>query len=140
MGGRGASAGGKYIYNGKEHEYGDEYTTVLEYKNIKFITYNDSTAAKSPAETRTTGRIYVTIDGSNEPKYISLYDQHGMLKEQIDLKGKAHWNDGIKYDPPHIHLGLNHKESGFRGIPTKGEQKLIDMVRDLWNNKDKQEK
>jgi len=36
MGGRGASSG-SYKWKGEEHTYGDEYETLYEYRNIKFI-------------------------------------------------------------------------------------------------------
>ena len=56
MGGRGTSSG----VSDKGKPYGTEYTTLLTSGNIKFVRYNDSGSAKTPRETMTRGRVYVT--------------------------------------------------------------------------------
>ena len=69
MGGRGASSG----MSVKGKKYGTEYRTLLQYKNIKFVQYNDARNSKVPMETMTKGRIYVTV-GKGGPRSISLYN------------------------------------------------------------------
>ena len=58
MGGRGSSSG----VSVKGKAYGTEYTTLHESGNIKFVRYNDSKSSKTPIETMTNRRVYVTID------------------------------------------------------------------------------
>lgn len=134
MGGRGASSG----MSDKGKPYGSEYHTVYQSGNIKFVKYNDSSAAKSPMETMTKGRIYVTIateKGVDKPKYITYYDKNNKRMKQIDLYGQEHKVDGKK-TIPHTHKGYNHDEKGtFK--PTPREQKMIDRVKKTWDNRHK---
>ena len=69
MGGRGASSG--VSVSGKR--YGTEFSTLYKSGNIKFVRYNDSTATKSPMETMTKGRVYVTVNSRNELKSITYF-------------------------------------------------------------------
>ena len=94
MGSRGARSGISDV--GKE--YGTEYDTILKYQNIKFVKYKDSKSAKSPMETMSKGRIYVTVNGQNELVYITYYDSDGKRKRQIDLN-HYHEIDGKKEKP-----------------------------------------
>ena len=66
MGGRGSSSG----VSVKGKAYGTEYTTLHESGNIKFVRYNDSKSSKTPIETMTNRRVYVTID--NRDNILSL--------------------------------------------------------------------
>ncbi len=80
MGGRGSS-GGVSIKNKK---YGSEYKSLLTYGNIKFVvTKAGNTTA--PLETMTRNRIYVTLDISGNPKYITYYDRENKRSKQIDM-------------------------------------------------------
>jgi len=129
MGGRGASSGRQYKFNGINYNYGDEYHSILKFGNINFVEQNNKErAVTAPQETMTKGRIYVTIDETNEPKYITYYNNKGIKVKQIDLKGKEHF---IKGEPkiPHTHKGKNHKTAKTRELSPK-EQKYrftIDM-------------
>lgn len=128
MGGRGASSG--VSHNGKAYE--TEYKTVLQSGNIKFVRYNDSVTAKSPMETMIAGRIYVTVDRDNAPKYITMYDENGKRYKQIDVTGKPHMIDG---EPviPHVHYGYEHDEHGS-GRTTAEDDALIERVNNIWRS------
>ena len=127
MGGRGSSSG--YSVNGRR--YGTEFHTVYKSGNIKFVKYNDSTAAKTPMETMTMGRVYVTVTDDNQLKSITYYDKNGLRTKQIDLD-KPH--NGMQ---PHTHHGYNHNENdGPKGAanPTTEEKSMVDRVTKLWYN------
>ncbi len=129
MGGRGA-ASGKYRKRGIDHTYGDEYETVWEYRNIKYVKAIEG-AATAPMETMTQGRIYVTVNAQGKLKSITYYSS-GSKYKQIDLD-HAHTVDG-KGENPHTHVGYVHDESGTRR-PNKREQKMIDRVIKIWQNR-----
>ena len=128
MGGRGASSG----VSNKGKKYGTEYTTLLQSGNIKFVRYNDAGSAKSPMETMTKGRVYVTVNHKNELKSITLYDDGKGIK-QVDLRGTAHMINGEKV-LPHSHVGYEHDEKGTKKL-TKKENALIAKVNKIWENK-----
>ena len=83
MGGRHASRIVSYYRDkhGRFTRYGEEYKCELQVGKIKFVTrrsrngYKDPPAA--PLETRTHGRIYVTIGRNGQPKAVTFYDKHG---------------------------------------------------------------
>ncbi|RHN01489.1 hypothetical protein [Dielma fastidiosa] len=129
MGGRGASSG----VSNKGKKYGTEYTTLLQSGNIKFVRYNDAGSAKSPMETMTKGRVYVTVNHKNELKSITLYDDDGKRIKQVDLRGTAHMINGEKV-LPHSHVGYEHDEKGTKKL-TKKENALIAKVNKIWENK-----
>ena len=129
MGGRGASSG----VSNKGKKYGTEYTTLLQSGNIKFVRYNDAGSAKSPMETMTKGRVYVTVNHKNELKSITLYDDDGKRIKQVDLRGTAHMIKGEKV-LPHSHVGYEHDEKGTKKL-TKKENALIAKVNKIWENK-----
>lgn len=124
MGGRGASSGRSV----KGKNYGTEYTTLLKSGNIKFVRYNDSGSAKSPQETMTKSRVYVTVNDKNHLKSITYYDQNNKRYKQIDL---SHPHNEIK--GYHTHYGYAHAENGTK-TPTPKEQKMIDRVNKIWYN------
>ena len=96
--------------------------------NIKFVRYNDSTSAKTPMETMTKGRVYVTINAKDEVSSITYYDNTNKRKRQIDL---THAHNGKK---PHTHHGYIHDENGTTGL-TVEEKKMIDKVKNEWYNR-----
>lgn len=131
MGGRGASSG----ISNKGHKYGTEYHTVLRDENIKFVKNNNAGSTKTPMETMTKCRVYVTINERNELSAITYYDNSGKRTKQIDLQ-KAH--RGIK---PHTHHGYEHNENdspkGASHLSTE-ERKMVDRIRKIWyNNKNR---
>lgn len=130
MGGRGA-ASGRYFRSWKWHTYGDEYHTVAEFRNIKFIKANEGSTT-APMETRTQGRVYVVINKSGNIKSITYYKGNGMRRKQIDLD-HDHLINGEK-KRPHTHLGYVHDENGTRE-PTRREQAMIERIRRLWYNR-----
>ena len=102
MGGRGASSG----VSVKGKKYGTEYRTLLQYKNIKFVQYNDARNSKVPMETMTKGRIYVTV-GKGGPRSISLYNRKGLRLAQIDIAGTpAIFIDTVQISAIYISNGL----------------------------------
>lgn len=126
MGGRGASSGVS-----KKKKYGTEYRMVHEFENIKFIAQNEETPVKTPMETMTKNRIYVTLGKDGEPKSITSYDENGKRERQIDLT-HYHTVNGTK-TKPHTHMGYEHEENGTRKLSIK-ENKLIDKVMKAWEN------
>ena len=130
MGGRGSASGARRLNNGTIIPYGSEYHAVFEDGDIKFVIPNTINTT-APMDTMTKGRIYVTLDYKQEPKFITMYDDSGKRTLQIDLSGKSHWVNGEKLDPPHVHLGYNHDENGSRK-PNSYEESLIERVNTLW--------
>ena len=108
--------------------YGTEYSTLYQSGNIKFVRYNDSTSAKTPMETMTKGRVYVTINAKDEVSSITYYDNTNKRKRQIDL---THAHNGKK---PHTHHGYIHDENGTTRL-TVEEKKMIDKVKNEWYNR-----
>lgn len=132
MGGRGASSG-VYKWRGKIHIYGDEYHTVLQYRNIKFVKINEGSTT-APMETMTQGRVYVTVAEDDHLKSITYYTGSGKRRKQIDLD-HPHNIEGVG-ESPHTHLGNKHNEFGDRKL-TKKERKMVDRVLKIWNNREK---
>ncbi|MCD7881084.1 MAG: hypothetical protein LUG47_05380 [Clostridiales bacterium] len=124
MGGRGASSG----VSVKGKPYGSEYTTLLQSGNIKFVRYNDSTSAKTPMETMTRGRVYVTVNSEDNLVAITYYDNANKRRKQIDL---THEHEGKK---PHTHEGLWHDENGTHRL-TPEEKAMVERVQKLWYNR-----
>lgn len=124
MGGRGASSG----ISKKGKKYGSEFSTLLKSGNIKFVKYNDSKSAKSPMETMTKGRVYVTVNSENKLKFITYYDTKGKRTKQIDLD-RPHDKKSI-----HTHHGYEHAEFGTTGLSTK-EKNMVKRVMEIWNNR-----
>ncbi len=108
--------------------YGREYTTLLKSGNIKFVRYNDGTSAKSPMETMTKGRVYVTVNNQDIPTVISYYSTENKRMKSIDL---THEHYGIS---PHTHEGYIHDEGGTHR-PDAKEQKMVERVLKLWYNR-----
>lgn len=67
MGGRGASSG----ISRSGNKYGTEYSTLYQSGNIKFIKQNGVKNAKTPLETMTDGRVYVSVDKNDNLSSIS---------------------------------------------------------------------
>lgn len=124
MGGRGASSG----VSDKGKKYGTEYETLLKVGNIKFVKYKDSKSAKTPMETMTKGRIYVTVNNKGELTAITYYDKEGKRTKQIDLNHRHNGNI------PHVHIGYEHSEKGTTKLNTK-ENKMVDRIKKIWYNK-----
>ena len=128
MGGRGASSG--LSDSGKR--YGTEYETLAQFGNVKVVKYKDSSAAKTPMETMTPGRVYATVDKFNDIKFITIYDSELERTRQIDVKGRAHAGA-----LPHTHYGYEHNEYGtYPGVSTK-DSKLIEKILNNWETKRK---
>lgn len=127
MGTSGASSG--IAKNGRP--YGTEFTEILKSGNIKFVRYNDAKNAKSPMETMTKKRVYVTVNNDNQLKSIVFFDKNNKRYKQIDID-HTHIIDGKK-TIPHTHKGYNHDEHGTTA-PTKRELKIIERVQRIWYN------
>lgn len=129
MGGRGSSSG---IYITSK-PYSTEYHTIFQSGNIKFVQRNEGSAT-APLETRTKGRVYVTINEAGKIKFISYYDTQNKRTKTIDLD----IHKGMK---PHTHHGYEHNEKDSpKGAArlTPKEREMVERVRELWyNNKGK---
>lgn len=129
MGGRGASSG----ISEKGKKYGTEFSTLLKEGNIKFVKYNDSKSAKTPQETMTKGRVYVTVNDKEELSSITYYDTKGKRTKIIDL---MHSHNDIKGN--HAHHGYIHKENdGPKGATnlTPEEKRMVEFVKKIWLNR-----
>ena len=125
MGGRGASSG----ISNKGKIYGTEYKSILEKGNIKFVIPLKEKSVKTPMETMTRGRVYVTVNIKyNNPVSITYYDKFLKRSKQIDLN---HYHNGKK---PHAHIGYFHDEKGTRGLSVK-EKNLVENVLKIWDNR-----
>lgn len=95
------------------------------------LTPNDGSAT-APLETRTKGRVYVTVNEADSLKFISYYDQENKRAKTIDLD-KPH--KGLS---PHVHHGYSHDENdgqkGATGLSEK-ERKMVAKVTNLWHNR-----
>ena len=115
MGGRGASSG----ISDKGKPYGSQYQTVLRDGNITFVKAKTD-HPESLFETRTRGRVYVTV-GGNDILRITYYDTENKRTKQIDLD---HSHAKMK---PHVHHGYYHKEMMGRKA-----QQIFPQKRRLW--------
>lgn len=127
MGGRGASSG--ISVSGKP--YGSEFRTLVKESNIKFVKAVDG-AQKTPMETMTKGRVYVTLNKNDNIKAITYYDAANKRTKQIDLD-RPH--DKVS---PHTHHGYIHSENdsakGCANLTTE-EKKMVERVKKIWYNR-----
>lgn len=136
MGGRGASSGTRYYHNGQRWlSYGDEFESIHVAGNIKFVENKIDANTKAPKETRTQGRIYVTVNKKEDvPQYITYYDKKGKKFKQLDInqhyRHKKPTKDGIEVlDKKHRHFGYEHNEKGDGNLSTR-ERRMVASV--LW--------
>lgn len=125
MGGRGAALNRSYYRDrhGRFVTYGEEFATILQHGRIKFVTVkNPHDSVTAPRETRTQGRIYVTIS-KNKPKCITFYQNDGRKCVQIDLD---HLHHG---ECPHKHIGYNHGKDGKMNSTDKD---LVTKIMKIW--------
>jgi hypothetical protein len=126
MGGRGAASG----VSDKGLKYGTEFRTLMSVDNIKFVQFQNSTAATIPQETISAGRnrVYVLVK-DDKLKSITLYNSKGIVRRQIDLD---HKHKGVV---PHVHT-VNVNAWSREIVPaTKSDIAYIEKVRKLWNNR-----
>lgn len=127
MGGRGSSSG----ISDKGRKYGAEYTTLHQSGNIKFVRYNDSKSSKTPMETMTKGRVYVTISAKNEVRSVTYYDKNNKRFKQIDISGRPHYING-KAELPHTHHGYQHEEYRGTKLVSLKERKMVERALKTW--------
>ena len=101
---------------------------MLKSGNIKFImpTGHDSELF----ETKTKGRVYVTLTKEGNLKSIYYFDKNLEKTKNIDL---THTHNGKK---PHVHHGYEHAEkdaNGGTGLTPK-EKKMVDRVQKIWDD------
>lgn len=130
MGGRGASSGISRDKNGNpKNKYGTQYNTVLKAGNIKFVT-KVSRESETLMETKTPGRVYVTV-GGDDLISVMYFDQDNKRTKTIDL---SHPHKGMR---EHVHHGYEHSENdGVKGATrlNEKEKEMVDRVRRLWYN------
>ncbi len=141
MGGRGASIG-IYIWRGRSWYYGEEYTGIFKGKKftklsdedkqfllgnkIKFIK-SKGDSLRAPLETMTSGRIYVSVNKENRPKYITFYDDDNARTRQIDIEYQKGTITSI-----HAHTGYNSPHGGSHEKLTGAEGRLVKRILDFW--------
>lgn len=131
MGGRGSSSGMSVDKHGNpKYAYGTEFRTVLEAGNVKFVMSN-SGSAKTPMETMTKGRVYVTVNDQNKVKSITYYDKNNKRFKQIDVSGQEHLING-KRELPHTHHGYEHEEYRGTRLLSPKEKKMVERVLKTW--------
>lgn len=130
MGSNGARSGIRRDGRVYKHEYGDEYYTVHEVDNIKFIKNALKTSADVPKETQSGNRIYAVINKHDQIAFIAFYGKDGMLEKQIDF---MHKHSGK--DPPHVHVGYDHNTAETRDHFEDDEQETVDKVFKEWKNR-----
>lgn len=127
MGGRGSSSG--ISASGKS--YGSEFRALLKAGNIKFVKAVDG-AQKTPMETMTKGRVYVTLNKNDNIKAITYYDAENKRTKQIDLDRP---NNKVS---PHTYHGYIHSENdsakGYANLTTE-EKKMVEWVKKIWYNR-----
>lgn len=128
--------GGKYHKYGLDLQYGDEYKTILELKdlNVKIIVgkikENESSA---PQDSATPNRIYAIFEENNPDKRLKsfiFYNEQGRRYKQIDRDD--HKING-KNTNPHTHFGYVHNENGDDEV-SKEDLKLIAEIEKRWYN------
>ena len=130
MGGRGAARDRTYYRDrhGKFVKYGEEYKTILQHGRIKFVTSAVPTdSVTSPRETRTQGRVYVTVS-KGKLKSITFYRNDGRKRIQIDLDHKH------RGEQPHKHIGYNH---GKDGEMHTADKQLVKRIEKIWKEYNK---
>ena len=88
--------------------------------------------AKTPIETMTNRRVYVTIDNRDNISAITYYDEENKRSKQIDLMHPH------KNMIPHTHHGYLHNENdGAKGAAnlTPKEKRMVESVTDKWYNR-----
>lgn len=147
MGGRGAASGQKYIRNGQEYSYGDEYGSVHTFGNIKFVYNKQNISITAPTETMAEDRVYVTLDRTidkktgeitlGKPRYITFFDDGKKRNLQFDIGGHWHGSDEEigkkqgKLQRSHRHIGYNHDKKSAT-LLNKEERKIVAKVMMEW--------
>lgn len=111
--------------------YGTEYKSLAQFGNVKVVKRLKG-GPTAPMETMTRGRVYATVDGENDIKYITFHDSENERNLTIEVKGPQH--HGLK--TPHVHVGYEHDENGTRQ-PNDKEIKLVERVLSLWERRRK---
>ena len=128
MGGRGAASGMSVDKHGKpKNKYGSQYHKVLEIGNIKFVEKNNRDS-ETLLETRTRGRVYVTVGGKDLLQVVYC-DAENKRSKTIDLD---HPHRGMKY---HTHHGYYHNEQdGPKGATnlTPKEKRMVAWIQKMW--------
>lgn len=64
------------------------FRTVHKFGNVRFVVNTNESNSKSPMETRTKGRVYVTLNKRTlKPQYVTYYDREGKRNKTLDLQG-----------------------------------------------------
>ena len=123
MGGRGASSG----MSVKGNKYGSQYHTLYQDGNVKFVTKN-SRQSEDLMETMTDGRIYATVNGG-EVQRITFFDKDKKRNKVLEYdKRRKEWHGHSGY------LHSEHSEKEHEEL-TASDQKIIDDIRQKWNNR-----
>lgn len=138
MGGRGASSGYSINKKGqKGKKYGTEYRTILSVGNVKYIKQNGTEATKTPMETMSKNRVYVTIKKDNRIKAVTFYDENNKRYKTIDVTGKPHKING-KAVIPHTHHGYFHDENGTTVLTARESRRIDRLIKYWYNHKNKE--
>ena len=107
--------------------YGSEFKTLMVDGNVKFITTsNPKESVRTPKETRSPGRVYVTINENGNVQCITKYDHEGIKAVQIDFR---HMHKGLT---PHVHEYDDHSKA--RPL-TQHEELLLKYALKKWSER-----
>ena len=107
--------------------YGSEFKTLMVDGNVKFITVrNPNESVRTPSETRSPGRVYVSITEKGKVQSVTTYDQTGKKATQIDI---WHPHGGLQ---PHAHDRDNHTTA--RPL-TQHEELLLKYALKKWSER-----
>lgn len=131
MGGRGASSDtGRRV-----KKYGTEYRTLLQFSNIKFVE-KISAGSEELLETRTKGRVYVTVRSDKHLKSIIYFDKQRKRNKSIHLDHIHH-----KMQPHVAHGYFDNEYDNKAGVKSgvthlsPEEKKMVDRVIKVWENR-----
>ena len=148
MGGRGASSGVQYKKDGQLFKYGDEYGSLYEFENVKFVYNKVRPTATAPIETMTPGRVYVTLAKEQDektgkyklgkPKYITFFDEKKRVL-QYDIDGHLHKINKKKIrkypegslNNSHSHTGYDHNKKSLQML-NKEQRSYVAKIMMEW--------
>ena len=126
MGGRGSSSG----MSDKGRPYGNQYHSLYEYENIKFVS-NIGKNYEPLMETRTEGRVYVQVGGNDIIRIVFMDGQNKRNKVIEQDKRSKEW---------HVHHGYFHTENSEKEHEPLSAQdrQYLEKIKRIWHNRSKQ--
>lgn len=129
MGGRGTNLDVN-TYLGWPHQRRiDEFETIYEDGNIKFLMQKDGTKTAAPIFSNTAGRIYVTMNSEGKIAGITKYGEN---HKQIFSIHEPHFNHEIKQVHSHSSFETGRKAT-YWGDMSKEQKALYASIKNKMN-------